>query len=163
MSNFAHLNTAIKAAGWRFNAALGAFYNQVGERVSYRKLLALVPGTTEDEFAAWSQDLSEKHRAAMRTEAMPTNVIYKITYPNGKIYVGQDGIDSINYFGSPNKELIAKDFPREQRQMFTVTREILWESETATPTDVDQKETELILALRANDPAIGYNQSPNFK
>jgi hypothetical protein len=27
-------------------------------------------------------------------------VIYKITYPNGKIYVGQDVTDSINYFGS---------------------------------------------------------------
>jgi hypothetical protein len=25
-------------------------------------------------------------------------VIYKITYPNGKIYVGQDVTDSINYF-----------------------------------------------------------------
>jgi hypothetical protein len=28
------------------------------------------------------------------------NVIYKITYPNGKICVGQDRADSINYFGS---------------------------------------------------------------
>jgi hypothetical protein len=27
-------------------------------------------------------------------------VVYKITYPNGKIYVGQDVTDSINYFGS---------------------------------------------------------------
>ena len=43
-------------------------------------------------------------------------VIYKITYPNGKIYVGQDRTDSINYFGSANSKLIAKDFTREQRQ-----------------------------------------------
>jgi hypothetical protein len=27
-------------------------------------------------------------------------IIYKITYPNGKIYVGSDLTDSINYFGS---------------------------------------------------------------
>jgi hypothetical protein len=27
-------------------------------------------------------------------------VIYKITYPNGKIYIGKDLTDSINYFGS---------------------------------------------------------------
>jgi hypothetical protein len=27
-------------------------------------------------------------------------IIYKITYPNGKIYVGKDLTDSINYFGS---------------------------------------------------------------
>ena len=27
-------------------------------------------------------------------------IIYKITYPNGKIYIGQDLTDSANYFGS---------------------------------------------------------------
>ena len=27
-------------------------------------------------------------------------IIYKITYPNGKIYIGKDLADSINYFGS---------------------------------------------------------------
>jgi hypothetical protein len=26
--------------------------------------------------------------------------VYKITYPNGKIYIGQDRTDSTNYFGS---------------------------------------------------------------
>jgi len=30
------------------------------------------------------------------------NIIYKITYPNGKIYVGQDRTDSITYFGNAN-------------------------------------------------------------
>ena len=43
------------------------------------------------------------------------NVIYKITYPNRKIYIGQDRTDSINYFGSADSELIAKDFTRAQR------------------------------------------------
>ena len=50
-------------------------------------------------------------------------VIYKITYPNGKIYVGQDRTDSINYFGSADERLIAADFIREQRRDFTVRRE----------------------------------------
>ena len=27
-------------------------------------------------------------------------IIYKVTYPNGKIYIGKDLTDSINYFGS---------------------------------------------------------------
>ncbi len=27
-------------------------------------------------------------------------VIYKITYPNEKIYIGKDLTDNINYFGS---------------------------------------------------------------
>jgi hypothetical protein len=91
------------------------------------------------------------------------NVIYKITYPNRKIYVGQDRTDSINYFGSPNDDLIAKDFTREQRRSFTITREILWESETATLSEVTQKEVEFILALRSNDPSVGYNQWPKYK
>ncbi|WP_208110154.1 GIY-YIG nuclease family protein [Methylocaldum gracile] len=90
-------------------------------------------------------------------------VIYKITYPNGKIYVGQDVTDSINYFGSASSELIAKDFTREQRRDFTIRKEILWESESATSKEVNEKEVEYILALEANNPAVGYNQRPVFK
>ena len=90
-------------------------------------------------------------------------IIYKITYPNGKIYVGQDRTDSINYFGSVNNEMIAKDFTREQRRRFTVTRETLWESETATRAEVTQKEIEFIKSLKSNDPSVGYNQWPKFK
>ena len=91
------------------------------------------------------------------------NVIYKITYPNGKIYVGQDVTDSINYFGSASSALIAKDFTRDQRRSFTVTREILWESETADRAEVNRMEVEFIVALKANDPSIGYNQGPRFR
>lgn len=90
-------------------------------------------------------------------------VIYKITYPNGKIYIGQDVTDSINYFGSASNELITKDFTREQRRDFTVRKEILWESESATNKEVNEKEVEYILTLGANNPAIGYNQRPKFK
>ena len=91
------------------------------------------------------------------------NVIYKITYPNGKIYVGQDRTDSINYFGSADSDLIAKDFPLEQRRRFTITKEILWESETATKAEVARKEVEFINSLRSNDPSVGYDQWPKFK
>ena len=90
------------------------------------------------------------------------NVIYRITYPNGKIYVGQDRTNSINYFGSADDALIAKDFTDEQRQSFTVTRDILWASETASRSEVTQKEIELIRLHRSNDPDIGYNQRPKF-
>ena len=71
--------------------------------------------------------------------------------------------DDINYFGSTNSDLIARDFTREQRRDFTIRREILWESETATWSAVTTKEVEFILALRSNDPAIGYNRWPKFK
>ena len=90
-------------------------------------------------------------------------IIYKIEYPNGKIYVGKDLTDSINYFGSASDALIAMDFTREQRRSFSVRREILWESDKATGAEVNRKEVEYILALRANDPSIGYNRWPKFK
>jgi hypothetical protein len=83
------------------------------------------------------------------------NVIYKITYPNGKIYVGQDRTDSITYFGSADRDLVARDFTREHRRRFPITREILWESETATQAEVTLKEIEFINALKSNDPSIG--------
>jgi hypothetical protein len=89
-------------------------------------------------------------------------VIYRITYPNGKIYIGQDRTDSINYFGSADSDLIAADFGREQRRSFTVTRDILWESETASDSELSHKEVEFIRLLRSNDPAIGYNRWPKF-
>lgn len=88
------------------------------------------------------------------------SVIYKVTYPNGKIYVGKDLTDSINYFGSASDALIAADFTLEQRRVFTITREILWASESATPAEVSQREVELIRTLRSNEPAVGYNRWP---
>jgi hypothetical protein len=90
-------------------------------------------------------------------------VIHKITYPNGKIYVGKDLTDSINYFGSANDALIAQDFTREQRRTFSVDRMILWESEAASDAEVNRREVDYILALRSNDPAIGYNRWPKFR
>lgn len=90
-------------------------------------------------------------------------VIYKITYPNGKIYVGKDLTDTLNYFGSADSRLIEADFSREQMRDFTIRKEILWESETATDQEVNLKEVEFIKALRSNDPTVGYNRWPKFK
>lgn len=90
------------------------------------------------------------------------SVVYRITYPNGKIYIGQDRTNSINYFGSASDELIARDFTYEQRRSFTVTRDVLWESETASRAEVTQKEIEFIRLFKSNDPAVGYNQTPPF-
>jgi len=94
-----------------------------------------------------------------------TNIkaIYKITYPNGKIYVGQDLTDSINYFGSASSALIARDFSREQRRDFVIRKEILWESTTANKSEVTRMEMHFIQQLQSNNPDIGYNQWPRFK
>lgn len=90
-------------------------------------------------------------------------VVYRITYPNGKIYVGQDRTNSVNYFGSASSALIAADFSPEQRKSFTVTRDILWESKAATRAEINRMEVHFILTLRANDPDVGYNRWPAFK
>jgi len=87
-------------------------------------------------------------------------VIYKIIYPNGKIYVGKDLTDSINYFGSAHGPTIAKDFTLDQRQSFTITREILWTSDTADNSEVALKEVEFIRRFRSSDPAVDYNRWP---
>src|SRR5450755_4448011 len=85
-------------------------------------------------------------------------VIYKITYPNGKIYVGMDLTDTINYVGSGDRSLVERDFTREQRRDFKIRKEILWESDSASDTDVRRLEVEFIRKLRSNDPTIGYNR-----
>ncbi|MFV2021674.1 hypothetical protein [Micromonospora sp. LOL_023] len=90
-------------------------------------------------------------------------VIYRITYPNGKIYVGKDLTGTLNYYGSANSRLIEADFTDEERRDFTIRKEILWESDTASNAEVGKREVEFIRSLRANDPSIGYNRWPVFR
>ncbi|WP_110945864.1 hypothetical protein [Streptomyces avicenniae] len=91
-------------------------------------------------------------------------VVYKITYPNGKIYVGMDLTDTrLRYFGSPSVELLEADTDREMLRDFTIRKEILWESETAEDSEVRRVETQLIVEHRANDPRIGYNKRPKYR
>ena len=90
-------------------------------------------------------------------------IIYKITYPNGKIYIGKDLTNSINYFGSADNIYVAADFTIEQRKNFTIIREILWESETASLQEVNKIEIQYIREYQSNNPKIGYNKFPKFK
>lgn len=89
-------------------------------------------------------------------------VVYIITYPNGKIYIGKDLVNSINYFGSANSKIIEKDFTDEQRRSFIIKKEILWESDYVTDKEVNQKEIEFIRLYKSNNPRIGYNQLPKY-
>jgi hypothetical protein len=89
-------------------------------------------------------------------------VVYKITYPNGKIYVGKDLTGSINYFGSANNRLVAADFNQEQQRDFTIRKRILWESADATDDEVNAQEVHFIRSTGANNPAVGYNRWPQF-
>ena len=90
-------------------------------------------------------------------------VIYKITYPNGKIYIGKDLTGTLNYFGSADSRLIESDFSYEEMRDFTIRKEILWESESATDREVALREAATIRKLASNDPNIGYNRWPKHK
>ena len=90
-------------------------------------------------------------------------IIYKITYPNGKIYIGKDLTNTLRYFGSPNSKLLEADFTDAEKKDFTIRREILWQSNDTTDREVSKKEVELILKYKSNNPKIGYNRSPKFK
>lgn len=90
------------------------------------------------------------------------SVIYKITYPKGKIYIGSDRTNDINYFGSAYSELIAADYNEEERKIFTITREILWGPEQITLSELLEKENEYIKRNEANNPQKGYNLRPKL-
>ena len=89
--------------------------------------------------------------------------IYKITYPNGKIYIGKDLTGTLNYFGSASSSLIQQDFTKEQIRDFSIRKEIIWESEVASDTEVNLEEVRLINKYKSNNPQIGYNRWPKFK
>lgn len=92
--------------------------------------------------------------------------IYLVTYPTGKIYVGKDTIGSSRYFGSPDMNLVNADFqnlPEHVQKDYTVRKQILWESETATDAELSLKEVEFIRQYQSHNPSIGYNRWPRFK
>jgi hypothetical protein len=53
--------------------------------------------------------------------------VYKITYPNGKIYVGSDLTGTLTYFGSPSAKAKQQIFAEhaDHRLDFTVRKQIL--------------------------------------
>ena len=97
-----------------------------------------------------------------RSNTDEVKYVYKVTYPNGKIYIGKDLTASANYFGSAKSALVAADFTPEELRDFTIRREVLWESATASDQEVNAKEVELIRLHRSNDPEVGYNRWPRL-
>ena len=93
--------------------------------------------------------------------------IYKITYfATNKIYIGKVAYESFRYFGSPDIEVLNEDFrnlPLKQKKDYTVRKEILWEPEDCTDSELAEKEVELIRKYQSNNPNIGYNRWPKYK
>jgi hypothetical protein len=90
---------------------------------------------------------------------LKVGVVYLITYPNGKIYIGQDRTDDVNYFGSADSFTIAQDFGPEQRDDFSVRKQVLERLENCTVQELNILERKWIAKFRSNDPEIGYNRT----
>ena len=81
---------------------------------------------------------------------------------NNKIYIGKDLTWTFRYFWSVNSKLLENDFTEDEKRVFTITREILWQSDSASDEEVNKKEVEYIMQYQSNNPKIGYNQWPKF-
>lgn len=90
-------------------------------------------------------------------KTLKVGIIYKITYPNKKIYIGQDRTDDINYFGSADSFTIAKDF--RDCVDFTVRKQIITRKRNISVIDLNILEREAIKKFNSNDPKIGYNRT----
>ncbi|MBO6898459.1 MAG: hypothetical protein JJ868_13885 [Shimia sp.] len=91
-------------------------------------------------------------------------VVYKITFPNGKIYVGKDVSSnghSVRYFGSWDSSIVEAEFTREQLEDFSLRKQILFES--SDKVEVARMEMRMIKELEANNPKKGYNRTPKFR
>jgi hypothetical protein len=86
--------------------------------------------------------------------------VYKVTYPNGKIFVIRDPMDQITYIEPIANDQFLADFTTKESKNFTVRKEVLWESADAGPDEVARVEVEWIHRLRANNPDVGYNRWP---
>jgi hypothetical protein len=84
--------------------------------------------------------------------------LYKITYQNGKIYIGQDRTCDINYFGSADSATIARDFLGTKGLDIRVRKQILRTLRNVTISEVNVEERKLIDDHQSNDPRIGYNR-----
>ena len=96
-----------------------------------------------------------------KSDLKKRKIIYKITYPNGKIYIGKDLTATLTYFGSVNSAIVETDFTLDEQKDFTVRKQILMESDDAD--EISKLERKFILEYQSNNPAIGYNQNPKFK
>lgn len=102
-----------------------------------------------------------------KDSVVPWGCVFKITFPNGKIYVGSDTattarIDFFKYFGTPVK---ARDEMHTEmghfltsNEAYVVKKEILHSQENVKVSEILKIEQQFIKSLKATDSKIGYNR-----
>jgi hypothetical protein len=98
---------------------------------------------------------------------IPWGCVFKVTFPNKKIYVGSDTaqsarLDYFKYFGSPvkAKEDMYEELGKylKENKPYTLKKEILYAEENVRVGNILKIEQKYIKSLNAKDPRIGYNR-----
>jgi hypothetical protein len=102
-----------------------------------------------------------------KDSVIPWGCVFKITFPNGKIYVGSDTamtarMDYFKYFGTPIKAkaemLVELGEYLECATAYIVKKEILHSEENVRVEEILKIERAFIKSLQAQKPSIGYNR-----
>lgn len=102
-----------------------------------------------------------------KDSVIPWGCVFKITYPNEKIYIGSDTartaqLDFFKYFGSPQaaKADMLDDMGEylSGSKPYVIQKEILHVEQNVRVGDILQIEQQFIKSLNAKNPDIGYNR-----
>src|SRR5664279_3927377 len=109
----------------------------------------------------WPMQPTRARFQSDRQGVAPVIVVYKITYLNGRIYVGHDRTDSINYLGSASSALITADssHPRAAPGLHYRAGDPLGVRH-GHAAEVSAVERAMFREHCPDDPSIGYNRWP---
>ncbi len=98
---------------------------------------------------------------------IPWGCVFKVTFPNKKIYVGSDTAkeakeDYFKYFGTPRKGkhqmLCDMESFLTSKEPYVIKKEILYSKHDVKIAKILKIEQEYIKSLNAKNPEIGYNR-----
>jgi len=98
---------------------------------------------------------------------IPWGCVFKVIFPNGKIYVGSDTamnarFDYFKYFGTPikGKADMLQDLGEylTNGEAFVLKKEMLYSQENVSVGEILKIEHQFIKSLNAKNPDVGYNR-----
>lgn len=104
----------------------------------------------------------------MKTVKIISGRIYKTTFINGKIYIGQNSENNLEindpfYMGSFDNHTVYEDLKNKSNWNcqipYYTTRKVIWESNETTCNELSKKEIELIKEFKSYLPEVGYNRN----
>ena len=105
--------------------------------------------------------------ARRRDQVIPWACVFKVTFPNKKIYIGSDTAknareDFFKYFGTPSKgkASMLDDLGEylQGNEPYSLSKELLFVKENVTVGEVLSIEQQFISKYDAKNPNVGYNR-----